>query len=131
MDTKHFVNHYKVKIDVDYANKNPDFADQDTPMNHYKVRLRRDGKQMTLYFSMGIALTGLPTVEDVIDCLASDAASIENARNFEDWCGEYGYDTDSRKAEHTFKVCQKQAEQLENLLGDTLYKELLWNTERL
>lgn len=131
MNIREFVNKYGIKIVVDYANNNPNFADQNTPMNHYKVVLKYAKHKMTTYFSMGLGISGLPTAEDVLDCLALDAAGIENARNFEDWCNEYGYDTDSRKAEKIFKVCTKQALQLQCFLGDGLYKELLWDTEHL
>ena len=71
-----------------------------------------------------------PELEDLLDCLASDASGIENSPDFEDWCGEYGYDTDSRKAEKIFKTVEHQARRLKQFLGDDLYEALLWNTER-
>jgi hypothetical protein len=71
-----------------------------------------------------------PEVADVLDCLASDASGVENSRDFEEWCSEYGYDTDSRKAEKTYRICAAQAEQLKSFLGEDLYKQLLWDTER-
>jgi len=48
----------------------------------------------------------------------SDAQSVDDARDFEDWCAELGYDTDSRKAERTFRACQRIAERLRQFLGD-------------
>lgn len=30
------------------------------------------------------------------------------ADSFEDWCNDYGYDTDSRRAESIYQACQKQ-----------------------
>jgi hypothetical protein len=47
-----------------------------------------------------------------------------------DWAGEYGYDTDSRKAEKTFRACQRQRAKLFAFLGPELYQTLLWDTER-
>lgn len=99
-------------------------------MHHWTCLLRCGRSRMTIPFSMGSALTREPTVAEVLDCLASDASGIENARSFEDWCGEYGYDVDSRKAEKTFKVCQRQANQLKRFLGDSAYATLLWEVER-
>jgi hypothetical protein len=57
---------------------------------HWRITITRDGRQMRVYFSQGSAHTAPPTLDDVLDCLASDAAGIENARGFDDWCSEYG-----------------------------------------
>ena len=69
---------------------------------------------MTVYFSQGPAISGEPTTEDVLDCLALDASGADS---FEDWCAEYGYDTDSRKAEHIYNTVRKQTEELASFLG--------------
>jgi len=73
----------------------------------------------------------VPDAAHVLDCLASDASSYENAQSFEDWASEFGYDTDSRKAERIYRIVKRQAEQLKRTLGDEAYQELLWNTKRL
>jgi hypothetical protein len=81
--------------------------------------LRRGRRKMTVVFSMGRGLEGrAPEAVDVLDCLAMDAAGVRNAADFEGWCSEYGFDADSRKAEKTFKACEKQASQLERFIGD-------------
>lgn len=119
------------------ADDNPNMDhDPKHPMDHWRVVVKMsDGDRpvkMTTYFSMGSGHNGkAPELGDVLDCLASDAASVENARDFADWCSEYGYDTDSRKAHRTYTVCKRQAERLRKLLGVTAYDDLLWNTERL
>jgi len=126
---KQFVKENRVRIQCEwsYENKNdPDWKDA----NHYKVTLKMGHKQLTTYFSMGYAHTKEPTAEDVLDAIASDSAGIENARSFEDWAGDYGYDSDSRKAERIYVVCQRQADKLKQFLGEDLYNALLWNTER-
>jgi hypothetical protein len=88
--------------------------------------------RMTLTFSKGIGHHGAePTVTEVLGCLASDASGVENAGgDFEEWCSEYGYDTDSRTAERIFKACQHQANRLKSFLGDEAFEQLLWHTER-
>lgn len=100
---------------------------------HYSVTLNMDDRRMgPILFSQGIAIKDPPTVEDVLNCVSSDVAGYENARSFEDWASEYGYDTDSRKAEKIYKEIGKQAEELKALLGDSgIYETLLWNTESL
>ena len=80
---------------------------------------------------MGIGHNGRePTLAEVLDCTISDAAGIENASGFSDWCSEYGYSDDSRKAERTYRACQRSVEQLKKLLGAD-YQAALFETERL
>ena len=128
MTTKGFASKHGIKSVSEWADSNPNMA-ENWEANHYKVTLRAKGKQLTTYFSKGFGLSGEPTAAEVLDCLASDAAGYENARDFEDWASDYGYDTDSRKAEKLYRVIGKQAEKLKKFLGDN-YEALLWNTER-
>lgn len=72
-----------------------------------------------------------PSLADFLDCLAMDASSYDDARDFSDWCSEYGYDDDSRTAERTYNMIAEQSKQLRRLLGDADYRELIENTERL
>jgi len=119
--------------DIQYVDRNPHMATDNWQANHYKVTLRaRIGgkrKQYTVYFSQGYGIHHDPQCEDILDCLASDAQGVECARDFEDWASEYGYDTDSRKAEQTFKACQREADKLRKFLGYDIYNSLL-NAER-
>lgn len=128
---KKFVEENKIKMSVEYVDNNPNMNDPKWQANHYKVTLKYDGRQLTTYFSKGIGLKGEPTTDEVLDCLASDASTINNTKYFEDWANELGYDTDSRKAEKIFNTIERQAVKLNTLLGDDLYKELLYNTEGL
>ena len=131
MNTRQFCNSNKISIDSEMVDENPNMVRDNWQAYHYKDRLTFGKRQLTTFFSMGLAHTNEPDAEDVLDCLASDAAGIENTRNLEEWCGEYGYDADSRKAEKTYKLCQKQAKDLKRFLGEEAYKTLLWETERL
>lgn len=83
--------------------------------NAWRVELRYQGRSMTVPFYTGPAL-GEPTVADVVECLISDASGAD--QSFEDWCSDYGYDTDSRKDEATYKAVVKQTRELRRLLGD-------------
>jgi hypothetical protein len=127
-----FVNRSNIRMSCDWADTNPNIDPKDWARgtSHFRCTFRRGRKQMSTYFSQGPAIAGEPKAVDVLDCLASDAAGIDNARHFEDWCGEYGYDTDSRKAERIYEACRKQAMKLENFLGAELYQALLFETER-
>ena len=73
-----------------------------------------------------------PELVDVLDCLAGDSATVENCRTFEDWAGELGYDEDSRSAERTYRICEKQSKDLRFLLGSReTFEVLLYEIERL
>lgn len=111
--------------------RNP-HMDESRDMDHWRCVLRRGKKTMVVYFSKGYGYKGAaPKVDEVLDCLASDAAGFENAQSFEDWCSEYGYDTDSRKAERAYKAVERQASRLAKVLSVEDYDALLWHTERL
>jgi hypothetical protein len=127
-----------------YTDHNPLMEGEGIRMDHWKVTLERGSRsvvrsvdditprRMTLTFSKGLGHHGAePTAEEVLDCLASDASGIENARDFEDFCSEYGYDTDSRKAEKIYKDTKHQTERLRKFLGDEAFDTLVWNTERM
>jgi len=66
-----------------------------------------------------------PTIGEVLQCIASDCQSIEDARNFEEWASEFGFDTDSRKAERTYNACRDEAQTWRTFLGLQRYGELL------
>lgn len=129
-----FIHQHGIRMTCDRANSNPNMnsdPEWSRRASHWKCTIiGPNRRKLTTYFSQGAAHTSEPTAADVLDCLASDASGAENARSFEDWCSEYGYDTDSRKAKRTYKVIQRQSESLKRLLGPELYETLLWNTER-
>ena len=84
--------------------------------NGYSVVLRYHGRQMTVDYWMGSANTKEPDAAGVLSSLLLDAAADE--QSFEDWCSEFEYDTDSRKAEKTYQACCKIAAKVKKLLGD-------------
>ena len=83
--------------------------------NWYRVTLEYNGRKLTVPFGMGSGLTDDPTAEDVLNCLASDASGYENARDFDDWASEYGYDTDSRRAYRTWEQVSATTAQAEDV----------------
>jgi hypothetical protein len=89
------------------------------------------GESLTVPWHIGPLSNSYPDRPDeVLDVLASEAAGVENADGFEDWAGEYGYDTDSRRAEATYRECCQEAERLRRFLGEQ-YQAFLFDTERL
>jgi hypothetical protein len=51
-----------------------------------------------------------PSPADVLQCVLSDAEAC--GQSFESWCGDFGYDTDSRKAFATYEACQRNGDKL-------------------
>lgn len=64
-----------------------------------------------------------PKLADVLYCLVTDA-NVLNSGGFEAWASNYGYDTDSRKAEQTYRQCIDQSLQFKNLIGQSALEQL-------
>ena len=112
----------------------PDRDDIDWPADgssHYVCVLIYAGQHMLTYFSMGSAHRDPPGTADALDCLASDAISMESERTIAGWCSEFGYSEDSRRARRIFKICRRQTKKLKRLLGAEAYTALLFETECL
>ena len=140
-----FVAKHRITSAFEPTESNPNMEQDEwaKKANHYLVTLSRPSKQTTagekcewlgtcswnVPYSMGKAHKDDPTAADVLSSLALDAAGVHGGRGFEDWAQEYGYDTDSRKAEKTFHIVCKQARELQRFLGDEAYQELLFEVE--
>ena len=60
----------------------------------------------------------LPDAVDVFYSLTMDSGVLD-AGSFEDWASEYGYDSDSRQAEKTYRACLDIALKLRAAIGDS------------
>ena len=56
-----------------------------------------------------------PSAYDVLACISGD---VNCPDTFKDFCSEYGYDEDSRKAEQTFKRCRALAVKLQEFFTE-------------
>jgi hypothetical protein len=106
----------RVTATAEWANDNPNMTDMPRGSSHWRVTLRYRGRRMTVPFSQGPAICAEPTAADVLGCLLTDSNGAE--QTFEDWCAEYGYDTDSRKAERTWRAVVRQSAKLQRLLRE-------------
>jgi len=113
---KEFCGEHNIRINVEYADSNPNMDGKH--MNHFKVTLKNGKKQFTLYYSQGFRICGDPTAESVLSCLHSDQSCVD--MDFDDFCAEMGYDSDSRKAEKIYKAVISQSKKLEQFMGDLL-----------
>jgi hypothetical protein len=127
-----FIEDNAITMDCERTSENPFYEGDSYTMNHYRCTLKIGTQRMTVFFSMGLGLAGEPDLASVLDCLASDASEWENSKgDFEEWANEYGYDPDSRRAERIYRNVEMQSRKLESFLGEELYKQLIWETERM
>lgn len=87
----------------------PDWAKQE-----WRVTLRHNGKRMTFAYYGG-AMAGNPNAEDVVADLAMNSSTVD--MTFDDWCSDYGYDTDSRSALETYKLCARLGKRFDRLMA--------------
>lgn len=108
----------RVRAEVLYTGESP--PDESWKAEGWKVTLKYRGRQLTVPFYTGSAWTmegREPTPADVLSCLCSDSSGYEGSQSFEEWASEYGYDTDSRKAEHIYRQVKEQSVKVRRLLG--------------
>lgn len=86
--------------------------------NGYSCTLSYQGRSLTTDYFMGTGIDHPPRTDEILSGLLLDAQSAESSRDFEDFCSELGYDTDSRQAEKIYNQCLRLSERLHRLLGD-------------
>ena len=85
-----------------------------------------DGKSMRTMFTQSRVRGSTPPTEyDIVSCLTKS-----DPGTFEDFCSEFGYDTDSRQAEKTYKAVKREWEKVARVFGaDSECLEDLCNVE--
>jgi len=88
----------------------------------YKQRLTVHDKQQLVRECAQLVPADRETAENVaLEALWSvcqDCLGVMQAHDFEDWAGEYGYDTDSRKAEAIYRKCLETYMAMRGSFGD-------------
>jgi hypothetical protein len=92
--------------------------------NHHRVTVKNteNGLKTSFDFWMSISRPQIEKEYDVLNafyCFVSDA--ISGGYSFGEFCGEFGYDEDSRTAERTFKACERAAAKLSRLYDGNIY----------
>lgn len=83
----------------------------------YTVTLARGDASYSTTYRQGTGHTHAPTVSQVVSCLLSDASAGDGG-DFESFCSEFGYDTDSRAAERCYNACRDCSSAMRAMLGD-------------
>jgi len=79
-------------------------------------------QKITFEFWASIVNPVLNSEYDILNafyCFVGDAVSAKE--NFENFCSEFGYDSDSRTAEKIYKKCKKQLEKLNKIYTGDIY----------
>ena len=117
-NAEQFLERYGIRFAVAFVDTScPPFCNDSKHIHgqKYRVTLIRKGLHIQFHFwnSWNDAQSNRPPSEyDVLACASSD---IHCPSDFGDFCAEYGYDTDSRRAEQTFKRCRAQSERLQRI----------------
>jgi hypothetical protein len=97
---------------------------KDNYNNHLVTVTNTDNKQRcTFEFWASIADPEIKTEHDILNafsCFVGDAVS--GNMSFDEFCSEFGYDTDSRTAEKTWKACKHSSEKLERIYDGDIYE---------
>lgn len=117
-----FLAKYGLAITINYLdNKSPKWDTDNRNHNHYRVTLRRkDGDKGRFVFQFWDSIANSnsgdkPTAYDVLSCVGAETTGYAS---FEEFCSEFGYDQDSRKAEQTWKTYDKQSRKLNAFLSE-------------
>lgn len=90
-------------VSLSYLWHGKHFIDDKEHRDVYQFTITKNRRFYTGRFGQSIANSGTgrhirPTAYDILTCITK-----YNPGTFEDFCAEYGYDTDSRKAEKIYK----------------------------
>lgn len=131
-----FADRIGLKMELKHLRHGLYFPDDKHPRDVYEITLTRGRRSYKFEFGQSIAKSlsnpvdyvsnpkgGLgikvkripPTLYDVLSCLTK-----YNPYTFEDFCSEYGYDIDSRKAYKTFEAVREEWYNVEALFDDVL-----------
>jgi len=100
----------------------PYFDDDKEARDVYQITLKRDGNAYSFRFGQSIVHSRpngqKPTAYDILAGVQKN-----DPGTFEDFCSDFGYDEDSRKAEKIYFAVQKEWTGIERIFGDVI-KEL-------
>jgi hypothetical protein len=81
----------------------------------WSIVLKYQGKRAQFRFYGG-GKASTPTASDLIWSVATDSTALNE--NFNYWCDNFGYSTDSIKARSIYKACSVNAKRLIKLIGN-------------
>ena len=111
-----FATKHNVKLKINRTTYGYHFEEDEEKRYIFNCTLSRNGKRYTFNFGQSIAAEDTPpTMYDILTCLTK-----HNPETFEDFCSEYGYNTDSINAQKTYKAVQREFNGVNRLFSDIL-----------
>lgn len=115
-----FLNDTNTSLTVKYKAYGKHFAGDKENRHIFRCRLANDLGSYNFDFGQSIASGSTPpTAYDILACLQK-----YDVGSFEDFCGDFGYDTDSRTAERTYKAVCKEFEAIDKLFTSEQIEQL-------
>lgn len=115
-----FANKHGITLEIGSPDYGRHFHDDKESRYIFPVTLKCHGKQYT--FKFGQSINGgdeEPTMYDILTCMTK-----YDPETFENFCSEFGYDTDSRKAEKTYKAVKKEYAAMKRLFSNEVLEEM-------
>ena len=106
----------KSKLFINFLKHDKYFDDDKESRDIYSCVLTRRSRRYTFKFGQSISASEKgekPTAYDILSCLQK-----YDTGDFENFCGDFGYDTDSRKAEKMYKAVRKEYEALAKMYSE-------------
>ena len=99
---------------------NDDAPDWGHDKRHYRVRVRYQGRSMSVWYYQGLGNAREPRAVDIIECLTSDLMS--DYSSLDDFINELGLDiksvADFRTYERQFKQLTRQNKSFNRVIGN-------------
>jgi hypothetical protein len=105
------------------GNKKAEWSKENFNNHMVKVTNRDTQQSITFEFWASISNPKLKTEYDILNafhCFVSD--TIAGSYTFEEFCSEFGYNSDSRQAEKIYRKCKKQLEKLKKIYDGDIYE---------
>ena len=104
-------------IREDWNDNSPDWGHD---KRHFRVKVRYQGRSMSLWYYQGLGITRDPRPSDVIECLISDNSM--NYDSLDDFINELGIEiksvADFRTYERQFKQLTRQNKSFTRVIGN-------------
>lgn len=121
-----FLKDTKTEFKADFFKHGLHFEDDKDQRDIYKISLIRGERVYNFKYGQSVNDSSCfpeertkPTAYDVLTCLTK-----YNPFTFEDFCGAFGYDEDSRKAEKVYKAVVEEWENIKILYSDEEIEKL-------
>ena len=111
----------QITINSTFLN-NKSWSGNEQNWNNHKITILHNGKKTTFQFWGSIQKPEITTDEEnifALYCFLRDSEAASNS--FKDFCNEFGYDEDSRRAEKIYKSCEKSLKKFNRIFNCDLY----------